>query len=107
MTTILHADEVTLLVTDRPASASITDTYPIDLADRDEAREALADLRRDGALTLVGIEFDDPEEVNSRIVLRGADLAAAAFVDRGGHRIDADRVLDRFDELAHVELTEA
>ena len=106
-TTTIDADAITLLVTDQPAPASIADTYPVELSDRDEAREALAELGRDGAPALIGVEFDDPEEVDNRIVLRGADLTAVEFIDHDGHRIDADQVLNRLEVLSRVELITA
>lgn len=101
--TVIDAAELTLLVGEPGARAY--DAYPIDLADRTEAQRSLDDLRRDGeSITLVGIEFDDPEEPGNRMVLVGEDLAAARFVDIGRCQLPIDAVAAHVATLARVLL---
>ncbi|GAB03897.1 hypothetical protein GII30_14970 [Gordonia amarae] len=100
----IDAAELTLLVGEPGARAY--DAYPIDLADRAEAQQALSDLPAE-ATALVGIEFDDPEESGNRIVLADEGLDAARFVDNHGHRLAPDHVLPRLDSLRRVVLTAA
>ncbi|OBA38983.1 hypothetical protein [Gordonia sp. 852002-51296_SCH5728562-b] len=100
--TVIDAAELTLLVGIPGAPAY--DAYPIDLADRDEARQGLSDLPAE-ASALVAIEFDDPEERGSRIVLADAGLDAAQFVDDEDGLVAVDDVLAQLAHLQHVLLT--
>ena len=104
--TTVDADELTLLV-GRDASTAPYRAYPVDLADPATVFENLRDLRRDGSVVLVGIEFDDPQEPGNRIVLAAPDLTAVEFVDADSASIPTDEVLKRLDDLDHIIATEA
>lgn len=97
--TIIDADELTLLVSDNP-DARAYQANPIDLSDRGKAREMLAALRAEGETVLVGVEFDDPDEPGSRIVLVGESLRAVEFVDDRSRTTPFGKVLESISTLA-------
>ncbi len=102
--TVIDAAELTLLVGEPGARAY--DAYPIDLADRTEAQRSLDDLRRGGeATTLVGIEFDDPEEPGNRVVVTGDSLGELQFTLSRGCKAKIGEALTHIEFLRCVVIS--
>lgn len=104
--TTVDADELTLLI-GHDASTAPYLAHPVDLADPATVFENLLDLRHDGHIVLVGIEFDDPLDPSNRVVLAAPDLTAVEFATAAGDTIRTEVVLDRLDDLNHITVAES
>lgn len=102
--TVVDADQLTLLVALDPKTPACR-AFPVDLTDRAAALDTVGDLRRDVTLTLIGIEFEDPREPGSQLVITGDSLAAVTFTATGDS-IPATSVLDNITELGSITVTE-